>query len=249
MKIILLVLAIYFTCTSSANAHVLEELWDKYSYHIEKIDFDTQSPFPGKIIGTNNVCSNKIKSFNHNWEFREFTYEIYYENPVQLAKAIYSLALHAKDIDVTLPVEKFYSGVLGFHYSVKQVCDWINNLLKNKNTFSKEESALIGILLSDNVIRIENGKFTQTGKIEHILGAAPGKKRTFYFNLRHERLHVIWDKDSTFKNKSLKIWSNMTEDDKNKIRMNLKKYNQKNESQIIEEWAIKQAEISAKSIE
>jgi len=50
----------------------------------------------------------------------------------------------------------------------------------------------------DGVINIQNGAVVPSGKLQHFLGAAQGKKRSFLLNLAHERLHVLWDTDTAF---------------------------------------------------
>lgn len=247
MKRILLALLMAIMCASPLYAHVLEDLWHKYSLQVEKDSQKQQKTPPGKIVGVE--IGKGASSFYHMWKFRSHTYEIHYDDPVDLARSIYTLALHAKDISSDLPKEKFYNGVLGFHYTVDQVCDWINNSLKNNKSIFDEENILIGMLLCDKVLNIDHGKFVPTGKIKHVLGAAPGKKRTFEYNIRHERLHVVWDESLEFKNNAINTWSNMTDKEKDRVRKELKNYDQTNEQQLVEEWAVKQAEKNTKWID
>ena len=46
--------------------------------------------------------------------------------------AYLSLAIFTGDVSDDLPKETFYSSVRGFHYDIKQVCEWLNYIIKNK---------------------------------------------------------------------------------------------------------------------
>lgn len=238
-KLFIILIVAGFLCAGPATAHILEDIWDKYADMAENTQ-QVQLDCPGKVIGKKIGSGNA--SFEHNWEFRAKTYELHFDDSSILARSIYSLALFSGDISSELPKEKFYSGVLGFHYSIKQVCAWLNHTFTQRKTLLKNENILVGYLLSDNVLKIDNGIFVSTGAVDHILGAAPGKKRGFEQNIRHERMHVFWDKHPTFKAEFKKKWATMTEVDKNTVRKSLKNYNEHNEDQIIEEWAVKSAE-------
>lgn len=223
------------------RAEILEELWQKYS-GMEAPRAETPQPavFPGVILGA--PQGKDESAFDYPWKFRGRSYEMHFENPEELARSIYSLALAAGDVSPDLPLEKFYGGVLGFHYSIRQAADWLNNALKNGKALSAQESRLAGRLLLDDALKIGPDGFAPAGGIDHILGSAPGQKRSFAANLRHERLHVYWDENPDFRQEREAQWRTLAESEKDNIRKELKNYNQGNESQLIEEWAIKRAE-------
>lgn len=83
-----------------------------------------------------------------------------------------------------------------------------------------------------------------SGPVRHVLGAAPGHKRTFGDNLRHERLHIRWDEDPGFREKSEKQWAALSDDQKAQARRQLPQYPA--EAQLIEEWAVGLAEKNTK---
>ncbi len=192
---------------------------------------------PGRIIYKH--LGEKESSFNYNWKYRKSTYELHFASSEKLAKSIYGLAVFTADVSKEVPLSKFKKGVQGFHYNVHQVCDWINS--KNLN-LSYDESWLLGLLIADGVIVLSDGKFIPSNKIKHILGAGPGRKRSFEQNLRHERLHVFWDEDKKFREVWKDRWNKMAKEQKENEIKNLKNYNQNNPNQIIEEWAIYNAE-------
>jgi hypothetical protein len=97
-------------------------------------------------------------------------------------------------------------------------------------------------LLDDGIVRIVDGKAAPGGAVRHILGAAPGTKRSFETTLRHERLHVLWDEEATFSGEYRQRWDAMSAGEKQEIRKSLSVYSQSNEAQLTEEWAIHQAE-------
>lgn len=188
--------------------------------------------------------------FTHKWKYQATTHELFYEDHRALARSIYSLALHTGDVDSSLEPQKFIEGVLGYHYKITQVCDWLNAVVsKNITKPELDEENLIGVLLSDGVVTIKDGNFVSTGKYSHILAASSGKKRSFSDNLRHERLHVFWDESSDFRNKALEEWKELSEEERQKARKTLYQYSQDNEEQLIEEWAVKKAESCNMSIE
>lgn len=244
-KFIIAILAItFFSSVLTAQAGILSD--GKIQGYVRpttenqtqiKPNSKKESIFPGKKIqkslGTNE------SDFNYDWKYRKQSYEMHFENSTKLASAIYSLALYSKDITKEIPYEKFVKNVQGFHYSVSQICDWLNH---NSGQLSSDECWLIGCLIYDGVVSIKNGVFTPNSKIKHVLGAAPGKKRTFALNLRHERLHVFYDQDKNFKTKYVNKWKSLTEEQKDNEKKKLKNYNSSNEAQLIEEWAIYIAE-------
>lgn len=236
-KLILFWLCIIFA-VSNANAEVLEELWNKYAP--DKFREEAELPTPGIIYGQ--PPGTGESSFSYQWKYRPKTYEMHFQNPEKLARGIRSLALYAHDISQELPPETFYKGVTGFHYSVIQIADWLNNVLKSHEELNPEENEFAGEMLRNSILKLGSSGFMPGDDIRHVLGSAPGKKRSFAKNLRHERLHVFWDEDQEMRNKAYHSWNNLQEIEKEAIRQRLKNYNQNNEAQLIEEWAILEAE-------
>ena len=196
---------------------------------------------PGRIFraGTEASC----RSFTAPWRYREHTYELYYDDSRSLARASYALALHARDIDLSLPAEKYLGGLLGFHYSVDQICAWLNDVIAGQSPDpALDEAVLAGLLLSDRVIAFHKGRFTSTGRVRHVLAASAGKKRPFDSTLLHERLHVFWDEDTAFRERMTRAWEALPAERKAAEKRALSRYAADNEDQLLEEWAIHQAE-------
>lgn len=228
------------------RAGVLEDIWTKYAPKDEAVA--GQSSAPGRVLGKSDRDRESV--FQYNWRYRSVTYELHYDEPTALARTVYSLALHAGDIDKTLAPERFIGGVLGYHYSTEQVCAWLNDALDRKISSSAfDETVLVGMLLQDGVITLKDGRFQATGKIRHILASAPGKKRQFAANLRHERLHIFWDEDKAFREQGQQDWKNLSESARAEALKQLARYASGNEKQLIEEWAIARAESSNMNIE
>jgi len=196
---------------------------------------------PGRIFWARTEAS--CRSFAAPWRYREHAYEIYYDDSRSLARVSYALALHARDIDLSLPVETYLRGLLGFHYDVEQICAWLNDVTAGRSPDpALDEAVLAGLLLSDRVIAFHKGRFTPTGRVRHILAASAGKKRPFASTLLHERLHVFWDEDAAFREHMTKEWQNLPEERKAAKKKALSRYASDNEAQLLEEWAIKEAE-------
>ncbi|MDR0827349.1 MAG: hypothetical protein LBN33_05665 [Desulfovibrio sp.] len=202
------------------------------------LDGDSAAPAaPGKVFWqrTEDICRN----FTAPWRYRANTYEMHYGDSGALARASYALALHARDIDLSLPREKFIKGLLGFHYSVEQICAWLNDLSAGKSPDPDlDEGRLAGILLADGVIAFKKGHFAPAGKIRHVLAASTGKKRSFAATLRHERLHIYWDEDRDFRARLTKKWQALPPEDRKAVKKALSRYAGDNEAQLLEEWAI-----------
>ena len=246
MKKILTILMLAVLWAMSASAHLLEDLWNRYAPKSASVQ-SVRGQTPGRVMGRS--PGKDTSSFTYHWKYRWRTYELHFEDSAKLARSVYGLALHAGDVSPRLPREKFYGGVLGFHYSVNQVCAWLNDAAAKRLTLSEEENRLVGMLLQDGIIAIEKGGWGRTGKVSHILAAAPGKKRSFAENLRHERLHVFWDEDSAFRARERAAWKQMPEGERARVRRELKNYAQDNEPQLVEEWAVKRAEASNMPLE
>jgi hypothetical protein len=198
---------------------------------------------PGRIFWDRTEAS--CRSFAAPWRYREHAYELHYDDSRLLARISYALALHARDIDVSLPVERFLAGVLGFHYSVDQIWAWLNDVTGGKSPDpALDEAVLAGLLLSDRVIAFHKGRFAPTGRVRHVLAASAGKKRSFASTLLHERLHVWWDEDAAFRDRMTKEWQALPEERKGAEKKALSRYAAENETQLLEEWAIKQAELT-----
>lgn len=224
----------------AANAHILEEVWDKYSALSHVYEKTAPEKTPGEIIGKAQGANEH--GFDWPWKYRSTVYEMHYEIPEQLARGIYSLALYAKDIDANIPREKFYKGVLGFHYTAAQIASWLNDCVAKRSVLTSEENIFAGKMLVNGIIGIGRNGFEPSGKITHVLGASGGKKRSFAQNLLHERLHVFWDEDHDFQTAAYEEWKNLSGEEKEKILQSLKNYNPHNENQLVEEWTISKAE-------
>lgn len=248
---------IFFLCmllvlgAAPSEAHVIEELWNKYSPKTEVTPVQTPvqsaTATPGRQL--EKAPEQGEAAFVWPWKYRSSTYELHYGNPSELARSIYGLAVYVHDVRPDTPREKFYTGVLGFHYSTAQICAWLNDAQTQQQELSAEENIFLGMLLQDGVIRLGRQGFISGGSIQHVLGAAPGKKRSFAANLRHERLHVFWDEDAAFRTSQQNIWQNLDEQTRSSARKALKNYAQDNEKQLIEEWAVKNAEQSNMSLQ
>jgi hypothetical protein len=218
----------------------IQRLWDRYA---EKISFFTvQGNGPGRRVGEDAAFAVFMRESA--WKYRAVTYELYFASSAVLARSVYGLAIQSGDVDKTMPLDRFEKGVRGFHYSVAQVCAWIDAVFADdRAVHTDEERRLIRWLLDDGVVKIVDGKeAVPGGTVSHILGAAPGRKRSFEINLRHERLHVFWDEDAVFSSEYRQKWDAMSAGEKQKVQKSLSAYSQSNEAQLMEEWAISQAE-------
>jgi hypothetical protein len=248
----LLLLSFFALSVTPAHGEILEELWNKYAQtgnagtvsHAQK----TEKRAPGRLIGKK--TPEREKSFKAAWRYRSGTYELHYTDSEALAKTVYGIALFVGDVDKTLDVSRFISGVLGWHYTTRQLCDWLNAVLDKK--FEKpelDELVLVGMLLQDRIIGIDEGRFTPTGAASHLLAASPGKKRAFADNLRHERLHTYWDEDKNFRETYTEKWKNLSDEAREQALKKLSRYAAGNEQQLIEEWAVETAESTNLNLE
>lgn len=246
MKKLFLLLFLTLFSAQSATGHVLEELWNKYSEKGHSAKSAPTAAAPGKILGK--AQGTGEAAFRYPWKYRSKTYELHFEDPAELARGIYSLAVFAHDVSPDLPREKFYGGVLGFHYSARQIADWLNSVVSRHQTLTPKENAFAGLMLQEGIIGLGPQGFEPKSTIAHVLGAAPGRKRPFAQNLRHERLHVFWDEDKALRTREERAWGALDPAQKARERAALKNYAQDNEAQLLEEWAVKRAEKSRMSI-
>jgi hypothetical protein len=217
----------------------LPRLWERYA---EKISlFAAQREGPGKFVGKDAALAASMRESS--WKYRAVTYELYFASPAVLARSVYGLAIQSGDVDKAMPLDRFEKGVRGFHYSVAQVCVWFDAVFADDRAIhTDEERRLMRWLLDDGVVRVVDGKVVPGGTVNHILGAAPGRKRSFESTLRHERLHVLWDEDTVFSGEYRQKWDAMSASEKQEVWKKLSAYSQDNEAQLMEEWAIYQAE-------
>lgn len=191
---------------------------------------------PGRAIGA-------VEFPGADWKYRSVNYELYFDSAPELARSVYSLALLSGDIDNGVSLERFERGVQGFHYSVAQLSPWLQAALDGGGQYrTPEEGRLANWLLADGVLEIRAGKVVPGRSVRHVSAAAAGKKRSLEVNLRHERLHVLWDEDGDFRESRLKAWQALSEAQKDEARKELSGYAKDNEAQLIEEWAVFKAE-------
>jgi hypothetical protein len=213
----------------------------QWEYYIQKALVAETELRPGRTIGNDTAIAGFMEKSG--WRHRATSYELYFSSSRELARSIHGLALASGDIDKTMPLERFEKGVRGFHYTMDQLCRWIDAVLcGDLPTQTSEERRFILWLVEDRVVKVINGKAVPAGTIHHVLGASPGKKRSFAATLMHERLHVLWDEDPAFADNAKKKWAALTDAEKADIRKTLAAYAQSNEAQLMEEWTIYQAE-------
>ncbi len=243
-KYVFMLMTCFLGFSLSAHAAGMQGIWEKYS----SMSQESPSPaapaapaagFPGRIIGE--LDQEHKAYFTQNWKGRALSYELYFASSEELAKSVYDLALFAKDIDESLAKDKFYRGVLGFHYNKGQVLAWAKSLYKSGMT-AKDYPYLLQLLLEDKVLILDAEGFTFAEGIHHVLAASAGKKRTFASTLEHERLHVLWDEDTTLREKQIAKWHALSDAEKSQVRKDLHQYAQDNEAQLIEEWSVHSTE-------
>lgn len=228
----LLVAAVLFGVTPSF-AGVTPEQWDMYLAKVQAEPVCTR-PCPGRLL------ASISPAFSEAWKYRPMTYELHYDDTKTLARAVYDLAVHSGDIPVTTPREQVENGVQGFHYSVDQICTWIDDVFSGKRgTVSHDSLVLIGYLLKDSVVRVDQGKFKPVDPIRHILAASAGSKRTLDDNLRHERLHVFWDEDESFRQHVRSAWDAMSDAGRKEAENKMKQY-ANNFDLRLEEWGVRE---------
>jgi hypothetical protein len=225
-------------CPASAGMgqEALQRLWNYFaSLHLRQ-----DTGLPGRVVGQSAELTAFF--FQSRWAHRQTTYELYFAEPEELARSVYSLALASGDITPDMPRDRFEKGVRGFHYSMEQVRRWADGVLADEISLPRSERAFWDMLVADAVLSIADGKTVGSATITHILGAASGRRRRFIDNLRHERLHVLWDESPDFSLDAAARWAEMREEDKQEVFSSLSAYSTERESQIMEEWAVRQAE-------
>lgn len=233
-------------CASSlAQAHIISDLFGPQALEIGSADSQgkehkpARTIYPGRIIGNPPPYSG-VSAFDYAWQYRFKTYELVFENATDLAAMIFSLAISAGDVSPDTPKAKFLKGVSGFHYSIDQILEWLNT---KGQELSSDEQSLRDYLLKDKVIAKTGDVYVKSSaKIDHVLGCAKGKKRTYEQNLCHERLHVLWDLDFEFKQKFTAQFEDMALQEQMAIFKSMPQYNQDNLPQLLEEWAVGEAE-------
>ena len=197
--------------------------------------------YPGWIVGKWKIKPDGL--FFENWRYRNTTYEILFFTKAKLAQMIYDLALFSKDLDKSVSLARFKRGAQGFHYSTELVVTWANDLAKRQqNIASAGATTFLEKLHNDKVLFKSEGSCRATGKVQHIIGAAPGKKRSLALNLNHERWHVMWDENPQFRELYLGKWQTLSDSQKRTLLQGFIGYNQEREMQIVEEWAVKENE-------
>jgi|APSaa5957512622_1039677.scaffolds.fasta_scaffold16762_1 hypothetical protein len=226
------------------NSDKIEPIFNKYIssnkniYSVDKSDPNQIKEYPGWIAGEWTLKTRTL--FFNNWPYRKSTYEILFPSKSRLAELIYSLACFTKDLDKSISLARFKRGAQGFHYSVDQLVLWANSFIKHQESPSGTDAkSLLEKLSNDQILVQSINGYESTGKILHIIGAAPGKKRSLELNLNHERWHVKWDEDVRFRELSLRKWQALPTAEKNNVFRSFPGYNHERKMQIIEEWAVK----------
>lgn len=219
------------------------EPWSRYFAKTEPTLHKGGPGLPGRIFGQEGGdTAERLKAFAWAWRYRPVTYELHYANGRDLARAAYGLALHSGDIDPGMTLARLSAVARSHHYSMTQVCDWLNAAFAGRfKALSQEELVLVGFLIQDGALRVQNGAFVPAGLITHILAAAPGKRQSFAQSLGHERLHVFWEQSAPFRNAAAQLWQALPEEESTRVRKELAPYAE-TEARLIEEWAIRETE-------
>lgn len=228
----------------AADASRSGEPWSRYFAKGDPTLHRGGPGLPGRIFGeeTAEGIGERLRVFSWTWRYRPVTYELHYANSRDLARAAYGLALHSGDIEPRMTLSRLSSVAQSHHYSMTQVCAWLNDAFAGRfKALSQEELVLVGFLVQDGALRVENGRFVPAGLITHILAAAPGKRRSFAESLEHERLHVFWNQSVLFRNAAEQRWKALSESESARVREELAPY-AADEARLIEEWAVREAE-------
>lgn len=236
LKTIIFAVSFVITSVSSAYADISPSLWNYYKSLSERSVSGCCAGFPGRCIGQAE-CSPE---FVEQWSHRPFVYELHFEDRILLGKSVYSLARHSGDIAKDISRDRVAHGVEGFHYSSMQICDWLNSMFNGvEEAPVAEEFYLVSLFIRDGVVQVKDGSFVPSENIGHVLAAAPGRKRSLKENLGHERLHVRWDEERSFREKARAIWESLAEEKRQKFKEALKGYAD-NEEFLLEEWAVRE---------
>lgn len=199
------------------------------------------NPWPGRMSADLSEADQRL--FYQAWPGRSVSYEILLKNKASLAAMVCGLAYFTGDLSTRVPLTRCLRGIQGFHYPIGQIRDWAQALFEGRFEHRNQdpERRLIDWLVAAKaLIRTPRGYRAGSG-IDHVCGAAPGKKRTLKLNLTHERLHVLWDLDPAFKARNTKIWRANPEIRERFAREN-RGYADQPESQQLEEWAVRRFE-------
>lgn len=219
-------------------ADLIPDLWEKYLALSQQSSRINVPNCPGRLLRNTKTAQ---ATFTDPWKYRRISYEVHFPDSHTLARTVYDLAIHAGDISPKVSRERVEAGVEGFHYSIQQICAWMNDVFNGKRESPISETFLfIGYLMQDNVVVLKDGHFVPSGKIKHVLAAADGKKRNLEENLQHERLHVFWDENPNFQKQARNKWASMTDSERKQEENKLKQYAD-NEELKIEEWAVRSA--------
>ena len=228
----------------AAEATRSAEPWSRYFAKGDPVLHRGGPGLPGRIFGeeTADGPGERLRAFSWAWRDRAGSYELHNANSRDLARAAKGLAQHSGDIEPRMTLSRLSAVAQSYHYSMEQVCAWLNDAFAGRfKALSQEELVLVGFLVQDGALRVENGRFVPAGLITHILAAAPGKRRDFAESLEHERLHVFWNQSVLFRNAAGQRWRALSESESARVREEFAPY-AADEARLIEEWAIREAE-------
>ena len=218
-----------------------EAVWDQLLLHSTLVSGHSRAP--GRLPVNATPAMRAL--FFAPGPVRPLTYEILFPQQRMLGLAVFSLALHAGDVPKDTNPQRFYKGVQGFHYSVEQVCAWRATLPHALAPLPPEavEGALwlARMLEQDQVIHKVADSWQGRGNVLHVLGAARGEKRTLARNLRHERLHTLWDEDEDMRKEARAAWETLSPPEQQKAVHALKGY-AADAALLLEEWAVRRLE-------
>ena len=218
-----------------------EAMWDQLVLHTTLIPGSASAP--GRLPA-NATTAVRGLFFTQN-KARHVSYEIIFPDQRLLALAVFSLAVHAGDVPNNMDAQRFFRSVQGFHYSIAQVCTWRTDLARSFKELPPEAAHatrwFMQMLEEDQIISNVSGQWQGTGTVSHVLGAARGEKRSLARNLRHERLHVLWDEDADMRQKAHVAWGKLTPHQRKQALQSLQGYSTDN-ALLLEEWAVRRLE-------
>jgi len=201
--------------------------------------YSLSKEYPGVLVGSS--APERLTLFYQGWRFRSMTYEMLFSNSDVMCHAIYGLAIFVGDIRLDISLDRFVAGVKGFHYPVTQLVDWLNAMKSGSfKWYDQEEKIFERRLVDGGVIRFDSGTYVSTGMVRHVLGAAQGKKRSLLRNLTHERFHIVWDEDESFRIKWLGRWRALDDGERARIASKFlgNGYSVESDMGVAEEWAV-----------